>query len=145
MPTYVKDGSVRAISAWSETRNPVVPQTLTAKEEGYGDLYIWSGMAAPAGVPKDIIAKISAVIGESMKDKPMQDVLKRLGVSSMYMTPEQTAQRIAADTQWVSAPCWPRWAWPPWACSWPRPGSSSPGRPACRGMNRPRFFRAWAC
>jgi tripartite-type tricarboxylate transporter receptor subunit TctC len=100
--SYVKDGSVRAISAWSETRNPVVPQTLTAKEEGYGDLYIWSGMAAPAGVPKDIIAKISAAIGESMKDKPMQDVLKRLGVSSMYMTPEQTAQRIAADTQWVS-------------------------------------------
>lgn len=100
--SYAKDGQVKVISAWSEARNPVVPQTPTAKEEGYGDLYIWSGMAAPAGVPKDIINRLSAVIGETMKDKPVQDTLKKLGVGPFYMTADQMTQRIAADTKWVS-------------------------------------------
>ena len=100
--SYVKDGQVKVLSAWSSERNPVVPQTLTAKEEGYGDLYLWSGMAAPAGVPKDIVAKLSAAIGDSLKDKATQDVLKKLGVGPMYMTPEQMTQRVAADTKWVS-------------------------------------------
>lgn len=100
--SYVKDGQVKALSAWSSERNPVVPNTLTAKEEGYGDLYLWSGMAAPAGVPKDIVARISAAIGDSLKDKAVQDTLKKLGVGAMYMTPEQMTQRVAADTRWVS-------------------------------------------
>ncbi|MBL8332889.1 MAG: tripartite tricarboxylate transporter substrate binding protein [Rubrivivax sp.] len=101
--SYAKDGQVKVISAWSAERNPVVPATPTAKEEGYGDLYLWSGMAAPAGVPKDIIARLSAVIAETLKDKPVLDVMKKLGVSPMPMTPEQMAARVAADTQWVSA------------------------------------------
>jgi len=100
--SYAKDGQVKVISAWSEARNPVVPQTPTAKEEGYGELYLWSGMAAPAGVPKDIIQKLSSVIGETMKDKAVLDTLKKLGVGPFYMTPEQMTQRVAADTKWVS-------------------------------------------
>lgn len=99
--SYVKDGQVKVLSAWSSERNPVVPGVPTAKEEGYGDLYIWSGMAAPAGVPKEIVARLSAVIGDALKDKPVQDTLKKLGVGAMYMTPEQMTQRIAADAKWV--------------------------------------------
>lgn len=101
--SYVKDGQVKAISAWSEDRNPVVPATPTAREEGYGNLYIWSGMAAPAGVPKEIVGRLSAVIGETLKDKAVQDTLKKLGVGAMYMTPEQMTRRVAEDTQWVTA------------------------------------------
>jgi tripartite-type tricarboxylate transporter receptor subunit TctC len=100
--SYVKDGQVKVLSAWSVDRNPVVPSVPTAKEEGYGDLYIWSGMAAPAGVPKAIIDRLSAVVAEALKDKPVQDTLKKLGVSAMYMSPEQMTQRIAADTKWVA-------------------------------------------
>lgn len=100
--SFAKDGQVKVISAWSEARNPVVPQTPTAKEEGYGDLYLWSGMAAPAGVPKDIIQRLSAVIAETMKDKAVVDTLKKLGVGPLYMTPEQMTQRVAADTKWVT-------------------------------------------
>jgi tripartite-type tricarboxylate transporter receptor subunit TctC len=100
--SYAKDGQVKVVSAWSLERNPVVPTVPTAKEEGYGDLFIWSGMAAPAGVPKDIIAKLSAAIADSLKDKSTQDLLKKLGVNAFYMTPEQMTQRVTEDTQWIS-------------------------------------------
>ncbi|MFO1217139.1 MAG: tripartite tricarboxylate transporter substrate binding protein [Burkholderiaceae bacterium] len=100
--SYVKDGQVKVISAWSAERNPAVPNAPTAKEEGYGDLFIWSGMAAPAGVPKEIINRLSGVIGESMKEKPMLDLLKKLGMGPFYMTPEQMTQRVADDTKWIT-------------------------------------------
>ena len=100
--SYVKAGQVKVVSSWGPARNPLYPNVATPGEEGYGELYTWGGMAAPAGVPKDIVAKVSAAIGESLKDKAVQDTLKKLGVTAMYMTPEQMTQRVAADTKWVS-------------------------------------------
>ena len=50
--SHVKDGQVKVLSAWTMERNPIFPKVATAKEEGYGDLFLWTGMAAPAGVPK---------------------------------------------------------------------------------------------
>ena len=76
--SYVKDGQVKVLSAWTLARNPILPKVATAKEEGYGDLFLWTGMAAPAGVPKDIVARLSGVIGETLKDKPMTDLLAKL-------------------------------------------------------------------
>lgn len=55
--SYVKAGQAKVISAWGPARNPLYPNVGTPKEEGYGDLYTRGGMAAPAGVPKDIIAR----------------------------------------------------------------------------------------
>lgn len=100
--SYVKDGQVRALSAWSPDRNPVVPNTLTAREEGYGDLFIWSGMVAPAGVPKEIVQRLSAVVADVLKDKAVSDLIRKLGGTPFYMTPEQMTQRIAEDTKWVT-------------------------------------------
>jgi tripartite-type tricarboxylate transporter receptor subunit TctC len=100
--SYAREGQVKVISAWSAERNPVVPQTPTAKEEGYGDLFIWSGMAAPAGVPKDIVNRLSSVIGEIMKEKPMIDLLTKLGVKPYYLSADQMTQRVADDTRWIS-------------------------------------------
>ena len=100
--SYVKDGQVKVLSAWTVARNPVFPKVATAKEEGYGDLFLWTGMAAPAGVPKDIIARLSTVIGESLKDKAMTDLLAKLGVPATFMSTEQMTVQVANDTKWIS-------------------------------------------
>lgn len=99
---FAREGKVRVISAWSAERNPATPQAPTAKEEGYGDLFIWSGMAAPAGVPKDIINRLSAVIGEVVREKSMIDLLARLGVKPYYLNADQMTQRVAEDSKWIS-------------------------------------------
>jgi tripartite-type tricarboxylate transporter receptor subunit TctC len=78
-----------------------VPQAPTAKAEGYGDLYIWTGMAAPAGVPKDIIARLSSVLAQTLQDKPVQDMMKKLGVNAFYLNPEQMSARVATDAKWI--------------------------------------------
>ena len=100
--SYAKDGQVKVLSAWSPARNVQFPNVPTAGEEGYGELFIWSGMAAPAGVPKDIVQRLSTAIAEALKDKAVLDNLKKLGVDPFYMSPEQMTQRVTADSKWIS-------------------------------------------
>ena len=100
--SYVKDGQVKVLSTWTLERNPIIPKVATAKEDGYGDLFLWTGMAAPAGVPKEIVTRLSGVIVESLKDKAVTDMLAKLGVPSAPMNSDQMSRQVAADTQWIS-------------------------------------------
>jgi tripartite-type tricarboxylate transporter receptor subunit TctC len=99
--SYVKDGQVKVLSSWSVQRNPILPKVATAKEEGYGDLYLWTGMAAPAGVPKEIVNRLSSVIAETLKDKAVMDVLAKVGVGATPMTSEQMTRQVEADAKWI--------------------------------------------
>ena len=100
--SYAKAGQVKVVSSWGPARNPLYPSVATPGEEGYGELYTWGGMAAPAGVPKDIINRLSQVMAEAMKDKPVQDQLKKAGIPPFPMSAEQMSKRVADDTKWIS-------------------------------------------
>ncbi len=100
--SYAKAGQIKVISAWGPTRNPVFPNAATPAEEGYGDIYSWGGMAAPVGVPKDIIQKLSTVMMEALKDKPVQDQFKKAGIPALPMTAEQMNKRVSDDTVWIA-------------------------------------------
>ena len=100
--SYVKAGQVKVVSAWGTQRNPNYPKTATLGEDGYGDMYSWGGMAAPVGVPKDIIQRLSVVMMEALNDKPVQDQLKKAGIPPLPMNAEQMNQRVATDTKWIS-------------------------------------------
>jgi tripartite-type tricarboxylate transporter receptor subunit TctC len=100
--SYAKTGQIKVLSAWGPQRNPVFPNTATPAEEGYGDLYTWGGMAAPVGVPKDIINKLSSVMMESLNDKAVQDQLKKVGIPALPMTADQMAKRVVDDSKWIA-------------------------------------------
>ncbi|MEY3779470.1 MAG: hypothetical protein RL103_1678, partial [Pseudomonadota bacterium] len=100
--SYAKAGQTKILSAWGPDRNPVFPNAATPKEEGYGELFTWGGMAAPVGVPKDIINKLSSVMMEALKDKPVQDQLKKSGIPALPMTADQMSKRVADDSKWIS-------------------------------------------
>ena len=100
--SYAKAGQIKILSAWGPTRNPVFPNAATPSEEGYGDIYSWGGMAAPVGVPKDIIQKLSTVMMEALKDKPVQDQFKKAGIPALPMTAEQMNKRVSDDTVWIA-------------------------------------------
>lgn len=99
--SYAKAGQVKILSTWGPNRNPVFPGTATPVEEGYGDLYTWGGMAAPVGVPKDIINKLSSVMMESLNDKAVQDQFKKAGIPAFPMTADQMAKRVTDDAKWI--------------------------------------------
>jgi tripartite-type tricarboxylate transporter receptor subunit TctC len=58
-------------------------------------------MAAPLGVPKDIINKLSSVMMESLKDKAVQDQFKKAGIPPFPMTADQMSKRVTEDAKWI--------------------------------------------
>ena len=61
---FVKDGKLRALAYGGEQRSAQFPQVPTLREAGWGDanLVAWFGMAAKAGTPATIVARLSEEI-----------------------------------------------------------------------------------
>lgn len=75
---HVKSGKLRALGVLGAKRNEALPGAQTALEAGYpelSDVLEWYGIAAPAGTPRAIIAKLNAAVLRAL-DSP--EVLKRM-------------------------------------------------------------------
>jgi tripartite-type tricarboxylate transporter receptor subunit TctC len=67
----------------------------------------WYGVLAPAGVPKDIVARLNTLIGQSVHTAEMKDALNKQGFEPKTGTPEQFGaliqSAIAQDVQLIKA------------------------------------------
>lgn len=96
---YVKTGKLRALGVTSKQRAASLPEIPTIEEagiQGY-ELASWYGILAPAGTPKEIVAKLHEVIARIVA---MPDVEKKIiegGSDPMVLNPEAFMQRIRDD------------------------------------------------
>jgi tripartite-type tricarboxylate transporter receptor subunit TctC len=96
---HVKAGSLRALAVTTERRLPYLPDVPTIAESGYPGYEIssWQGAFAPAGTPKEIVAKIN---GELVRMVNAPDVRARMsleGAEPVGSTPEQFAKRVESE------------------------------------------------
>ena len=77
----VKSGSLRALGVSSAQRSPDLPDVPTIAESGYPDyrVSVWYGIAAPAKLPDDIAAKISASLDRALNDDAFRASLEKIG------------------------------------------------------------------
>jgi len=77
----IKSGSVRALAVSSEQRSPDLPDVATMAESGYPEyrVSVWYGIAAPAKLPDDIAAGISASLDRAMNDDAFRAQLEKIG------------------------------------------------------------------
>lgn len=61
------------------------------------DLPTWYGVLAPAGTPRDVVAKLSAEISRSLALADVRERLLREGADPAPSTPEQFGQFIQAE------------------------------------------------
>ncbi len=92
-------GKLRVIGVTGSKRSTAAREVPTIAESGLPgyELSPWFGVVAPAGVPKDIVVKLNATIGGSLKSA---DVLKRLatlGYEPLGGSAEQFAETIRTD------------------------------------------------
>ena len=88
--SHVKSGAVRGIAVTTLTRSSAVPELPTIAESGLPgyDASTWGGILAPAGTPKDTVARLNTAINAALK---MDDVRARLtgaGIEIQGGTPE---------------------------------------------------------
>lgn len=96
---YIKDGRLRALAMTSTRRNALLPDIPTVAEAalpGY-EVVSWEGILAPAGTPRELIAKLNSAIGAIMKAPEMKDLWAAKGVETVTGTPEEFAARLRED------------------------------------------------
>lgn len=87
----IQSGSVRPLAVTSRKRLDVLPHLPTLMEvgvEGY-EFESISGLMAPAGTPAAIIDKINAAVNTALKDKTVQDSLRKAAMNPLTETPAQ--------------------------------------------------------
>ena len=95
----LKVGKLRALAVTSAKRVSSVPALPTLGESGLPgfDYASWFGVAAPAGVPKDIIARLNTEIGKAVNTPEMKEWFSKLGLEVETNTPEEFSTFIHSE------------------------------------------------
>ncbi len=95
----IKSGNVRAIAVTTATRSAVLPDVPTMAEAGLKgyETSTWGGLLAPAGTPKDVVAKINAEVNKALASAEVKDKLAAAGIEPAGGTPAQFAAFIGSE------------------------------------------------
>jgi tripartite-type tricarboxylate transporter receptor subunit TctC len=95
----MRGGTIVPLAVSSARRMPEFPEVPTLKELGYPDLVVttWFGLAAPAGLPAAITARMNQEVGAALA-KP--DVRTRLGAEGFEietMSPDELTRFVQGE------------------------------------------------
>jgi tripartite-type tricarboxylate transporter receptor subunit TctC len=87
---HVQAGKMRALAITSKDRSTLAPDVPTVAEQGYPefDVAVPYGLFAPAGTPKEIVAKINAELQKAIAAPDVQEVFAKQGVETLSGSPE---------------------------------------------------------
>lgn len=96
--SHVKAGTIRLIGVSGPERVTQIKDVPTAKEQGVDvDLAMWRGLAAPAGTPAPVIAKLEAAAKTAAESAEFKDALSKLGAEVKYMNRNDFGKLIVVD------------------------------------------------
>ena len=102
---FVKGGRLRMVAVTSLKRSPSTPDIPTVAESGYPDFDVvsWWGIVTPAGVPKEIVAKLHAEIIKVLALPEIKARLADQGADAASNTPAQFAAYIKSEiAKWAT-------------------------------------------
>jgi tripartite-type tricarboxylate transporter receptor subunit TctC len=103
---HVEAGKVRVLAISTPKRSPLLPKVPTFTEEGYPDLeiYIWSGLSAPAGTPDAVIERLNVEFNGALNTEEIRQKWAAIDFEPMPMTPAQYRAFVEADSRrWAEA------------------------------------------
>ena len=95
----IRGGSVRALAVTTRTRSKALPEVPTLAESGMPDFDVsaWYGLAAPAGVPADLMGRLEKGLEAVSRDAEIVTAMERSGASIGFVNTAGTAAFMAAD------------------------------------------------
>lgn len=77
------DTRIRIIATTGNVRSPLLPNIPTVKESGYPDFVVtsWQSLAAPKGVPDDVVQKLNHAMVEVGADSEFREFLVKYGMA----------------------------------------------------------------
>ena len=98
---HAKGGRLRIIGVLTEKRHPFMPEVPTFIEQGHKDFVMgnWTGIVAPAGIPKAVAGKLAAEITRSIRSPEVSKRLLEMGVDPLGGSPEDFGKLIHAEVE----------------------------------------------
>ncbi|MBI4290502.1 MAG: tripartite tricarboxylate transporter substrate binding protein [Betaproteobacteria bacterium] len=98
--SFIKSGRVKAIAVTTARRIALGPDWPTVAESGVPGFEAsnWTALAAPAGTPREIIAKISADTNRVLKMPEVRERLATVGSVVLGSTPEELGALIRDES-----------------------------------------------
>jgi tripartite-type tricarboxylate transporter receptor subunit TctC len=99
----IRNNKLRPLAVTSASRVDDLPNVPTVNESGFKgfDAVVWFGLLAPAGTPKDVVAKLNAEFNKALQQPDLAKRLSNEGADPVGGTPEQFAALIKEEI--------PRW------------------------------------
>ncbi len=100
---HIRNNKLRPLAVTSAKRVDDLPNVPTINESGFKgfDAVTWFGLLAPAGTPKDVIAKLNVEFNKALQSPELRKKLGDEGADPAGGTPEQFAALIKDEI--------PRW------------------------------------
>ncbi len=95
----VRSGKLRAIAVTGPKRLSQTPEIPTIAESGIPEFVVtgWYIMLAPAGTPRDFIAKLSAEVAKAVHSPSMKERFASFGTEPVGSSPEECAEFIRLE------------------------------------------------
>ncbi len=96
-----KAGKIRLIGVASDKRLPALPDVPTLAEQGFPGIVgsTWAAMLAPAGVPREIVQRMSAEVARIIRSAETSRRLEQsMGTFAEGSTPQECDAFIASET-----------------------------------------------
>ena len=96
---HIRSGKLRALATTGARRDPALPDLPTLAEAGVNhyEAGVWFGLAAPAGTPQDVIARLSSEAVKGTKSPEFVKRMSELGYVMIGSTPEQMASMLREE------------------------------------------------
>jgi tripartite-type tricarboxylate transporter receptor subunit TctC len=97
---HVQNGRVRALAVTGAHRAHALPQVPTMMEAGVPgyEVTAWSGIIAPAGLPRPILDRLNAAVNRTVVEPQTKERLEQMGSEGGGGTPEEFAALIRKDS-----------------------------------------------
>jgi len=96
---HINSGRLRALGVTSAKRSPELPNTPTIAEAGVKgyDASLWLGLIGPAGLPKDVVARLNTEVAKLLKSSELQAQFRKIGTEVVYRDPAQWGAYLKAE------------------------------------------------
>lgn len=97
----IQAGRVRALAVTGPRRHPALPDVPTVAEIGMpaAEATSWGAVMAPAATPGPTLARLNAVLRESLDLPAVRQRLAGVGADTLTSTPEELAAYLRAETE----------------------------------------------
>jgi tripartite-type tricarboxylate transporter receptor subunit TctC len=96
----IREGRLRALAVTSAKRKSEIAEIPTMREGGADFVAtLLTGVVAPAGTPAPIVARLNAVINDSLRSPEMRDTLAKFGSEANITTPQEFTTFLAGETK----------------------------------------------